>query len=67
LFAADVTLDAVADHLGHESIHVTKDVYVHLLPGSRAKTSKAMEELLYKDYVEVTPPVVMDDDDGLAR
>ena len=67
LFAADVSLDAVADQLGHASIHVTKDVYIHLLPGSRAKTSKAMEELLYKDYVEVTPPVVVDEDDGMAR
>ena len=67
LFAADVSLDAVADQLGHSSIHVTKDVYVHLLPGSRAKTSKAMEELLYKDYVEVISPVTKDEDGGLAR
>jgi integrase len=64
LFAADVPLEAVSDQLGHASIHVTKDVYVHLLPGAREKTSKAMEELLYKDYVEVIQPSI---DQGLAR
>jgi integrase len=66
LFAADVPLEAVADQLGHASVHVTKDVYVHLLPGSRAKTSKAMEELLYKDYVELIPPSSKVTETGLA-
>jgi integrase len=67
LFAADVPLEAVADQLGHASIHVTKDVYVHLLPGSRAKTSKAMEDLLYKDYVQLTPPASIGSEEALAR
>jgi hypothetical protein len=52
----DVSLEAVADQLGHASINVTKGVYVHLLPGSRAKAAKAMEELQYKDFVHVTTP-----------
>ena len=52
----DVLLEAVADQLGHASINVTKGVNVHLLPGSRAKAAKAMEELLYKDFVHVTSP-----------
>jgi hypothetical protein len=56
MFSMDVPLEAVADQLGHASIGVTKGVYVHLLPGSRAKAAKAMEELLYKDFVPVTTP-----------
>jgi len=40
---------------------------VQLLSGSRAKTSKVQEELHYKDYVDVPPPVVKDEDDGWAR
>jgi integrase len=56
MFSTDVPLEAVADQLGHASINVTKGVYVHLLPGSRAKAAKAMEELLYKDFVHVTSP-----------
>jgi integrase len=67
LFAADVPLEAVSDQLGHASVHVTKDVYVHLLPGSRAKTSKAMEDLLYKDYVEMIPPAPNGAGGGLTR
>ena len=56
MFSMDVPLEAVADQLGHASINVTKGVYVHLLPGPRAKAAKAMEELLYKDFVHVTSP-----------
>ena len=56
MFSMDVPLEAVADQLGHASIGVTKGVYVHLLPGSRAKAAEAMEELLYKDFVPVTSP-----------
>jgi len=67
LFAADVSLDAVSDQLGHASIHVTKDVYVHLLPGSREKTAKAMEELLFRDHVAIIPPVLKEGGDELAR
>ncbi len=51
MFSMNVPLDAVSDQLGHASIGVTKGVYVHLLPGSRAKAAKAMEELLFKDFV----------------
>jgi integrase len=50
MFFMVVPLDAVADQLGHASIGVTKGVYAYLLPGSRAKAAKAMEELLYKDF-----------------
>ena len=56
MFSMDVPLEAVADQLGHASIGVTKGVYVHLLPGSRAKAAKAMEELLFKDFVPLTSP-----------
>lgn len=56
MFSMDVPLETVADQLGHASIGFTKGVYVHLLPGSRAKAAKAMEELLYKDFVHVTSP-----------
>ena len=56
MFSMDVPLEAVADQLGHASMGVTKGVYVHLLPGSRAKAAKAMEELLCKDFVPVTSP-----------
>ena len=56
MFSMDVPLEALADQLGHASVGVTKGVYVHLLPGSRAKAAKEMEELLYKDFVPVTSP-----------
>jgi hypothetical protein len=56
IFSMDVPLEAVADQLGHASINFTKGVYVHLLPGARAKAAKAIEELLYKDFVNVTSP-----------
>ena len=51
MFSMNVPLDAVSDQLGHASIGVTKGVYVHLLPGSRAKAAQAMEGLLFKDFV----------------
>ena len=56
MFSMNVPLDAVSDQLGHASIGVTKGVYVHLLPGSRVKAAKAMEELLFKDFVPVARP-----------
>ncbi len=56
MFSMNVPLDAVSDQLGHASIGVTKGVYVHLLPGSRAKAAKAMEELLFKDFVPAARP-----------
>jgi integrase len=66
-FCASLLLGAVADQLGNASIHATKDIYVHLLPGSRAKTSKAMEDLFYKDYVQLTPPASIGSEEALAR
>ena len=60
-------IDAVSDQLGHASIHVTKDVYIHLLPGSREKTAKAMEDLLYGDDVEVIPLSEEKAEYGLVR
>lgn len=36
LLAMEVPLEVVAEQLGHASIRVTKDVYGHLLPRSRA-------------------------------
>ena len=56
MFSMDVPLEAVADQLGHASIGVTKGVYVHLLPGLRAKAAEAREKLLYKDFVPATSP-----------
>jgi integrase len=67
LIAAGAPLEAVSDQLGHASLHVTKDVYVHMLPGSREKTSKAMEDLLFRDYVEVVPPIPVDETGEPAR
>ena len=64
LFAADVPLDAVSDQLGHASVRVTKDVYVHLLPGSREKTAKAMATLLYEDHADVTSTAPKEKDDA---
>jgi integrase len=49
LFSMNVPLDVVADQLGHASVGVTKDVYVHLLPGVSEVASRAMHELLYDD------------------
>lgn len=63
MFSMNVPLDAVSDQLGHASMGVTKGVYVHLLPGSRAKAAKAMEELLFKDFV----PAARSDKGAVAR
>jgi integrase len=46
MFSMDVPLEAVADQLGHASIGVTKGVYVHLLPGSRAKPGSTVKVLV---------------------
>jgi hypothetical protein len=47
----DVPLEVVAETLGHASIRVTKDVYGHLLPCSRARDAEAMREMLFDDSV----------------
>jgi hypothetical protein len=37
--------------LGHASIRVTKDVYGHPMPSSRAKAAEAMRKVLFEDDV----------------
>lgn len=56
LIAMEMPLEVIAEQLGHASIRVTKDVYGHLLPGSRAKESKAREQMPFGavDDVETT-------------
>jgi integrase len=49
LVAMEVPLEAVAEQLGHASIRVTKDVYGHLMPRSRARAAEAMRTILYDD------------------
>lgn len=47
LIAREVPLEVVAEQLGHASIRVTKDVYGHLMPSSRAKAAEAMRTVLF--------------------
>lgn len=62
LMAQEVPLEVVAEQLGHASIRVTKDVYGHLMPSSRAKAAEAMRTVLFEDDVRAsTQP-----SDGLA-
>ena len=49
LIAMEVPLEAVAEQMGHASIRVTKDVYGHLMPRSRARAAEAMRTILYDD------------------
>ncbi|MHB2027847.1 MAG: tyrosine-type recombinase/integrase [Acidimicrobiales bacterium] len=51
LIAREVPLEVVAEQLGHASIRVTKDVYGHLMPTSRAKAAEAMRSVLFDDSV----------------
>jgi len=55
LLAMEVPLEVVAEQLGHASIRVTKDVYGHLLPRSRARAAEAMRTMLFDDDVHVRP------------
>ncbi len=55
LLAQEVTLDLVAEQLGHASIRVTKDVYGHLMPRSRARAAEAMRRILYDDSSSAMP------------
>jgi integrase len=55
LIAMEVPLEVVAEQLGHASIRVTKDVYGHLMPRSRAKAAEAMRSILYDDAPVETP------------
>ena len=45
----------VAEQLGHASIRVTKDVYGHLLPRSRARAAEAMRSVLFDDEASSCP------------
>jgi hypothetical protein len=51
----EVPLEVVAEQLGHASIRVTKDVYGHLFPRSRAKAAEAMRVMLFDESVLVSP------------
>lgn len=51
LIAMEVPLEVIAEQLGHASIRVTKDVYGHLMPRSRARAAAAMQEALFDDTV----------------
>jgi hypothetical protein len=55
LIAMEVPLEVVSEQLGHASIRVTKDVYGHLMPRSRAKAAEAMRSILYDDAPVETP------------
>ena len=55
LLAQEVPLEVVAEQLGHASIRVTKDVYGHLMPRSRAKAAEAMRTILYDDSSSAMP------------
>ena len=54
LMAMEVPLEVVSEQLGHASIRVTKDVYGHLMPRSRAKAAEAMRTILY-DALDDSP------------
>jgi len=54
LMAMEVPLEVVSEQLGHASIRVTKDVYGHLMPRSRAKAAEAMRTNLY-DTLDDSP------------
>jgi hypothetical protein len=55
LLAMEVPLEVVAEQLGHASIRVTKDVYGHLLPRSRARAAEAMRAVLFDESVQISP------------
>jgi integrase len=56
LIAMEVPLEVIAEQLGHASIRVTKDVYGHLMPRSRAKAAEAMRTILYDALVDSPEP-----------
>ena len=51
----EVPIEVVAEQLGHASIRVTKDVYGHLMPRSRAKAAEAMRTILYDETPSERP------------
>lgn len=56
LIAMEVPLEVVAEQMGHASIQVTKDVYGHLMPRSRARAAEAMRTILFDDATSANPP-----------
>ncbi|MGH2731521.1 MAG: tyrosine-type recombinase/integrase [Actinomycetota bacterium] len=44
--AARLPLDVIQDQLRHSSVRVTKDVYVHLVPGARREATEAVAQAL---------------------
>ena len=55
MIAMDVPLEVIAEQLGHASIRVTKDVYGHLMPRSRARAAAAMQAALFDENVHSRP------------
>ena len=55
LIAMEVPLEVVAEQLGHASIRVTKDVYGHLMPRSRARAAEAMRTVLFEQAPDESP------------
>jgi hypothetical protein len=49
LLHEEVPLEVVSEQMGHTSIRVTKDVYGHLMPRSRARAAEAMRGVLFED------------------
>ena len=55
MIAMEVPLEVIAEQLGHASIRVTKDVYGHLMPRSRARAAAAMQAALFDANVHTRP------------
>jgi integrase len=55
MMAVEVPLEAVSEQMGHASIRVTKDVYGHLMPKSRAKAAEAMRSVLFDGHLTSRP------------
>ena len=55
MIAMDVPLEVIAEQLGHASIRVTKDVYGHLMPRSRARAAAATQAALFDENVHSRP------------
>src|ERR1019366_2265261 len=49
MIAMEVPLEVVPEQMGHASIRVTKDVYGHLMPKSRARAAEAMRSVLFDE------------------
>jgi integrase len=56
LIAMEVPLEFVAEQMGHASIQVTKDIYGHLMPRSRARVAEAMRQILFDEETSTHLP-----------